>query len=567
VYLWCRASAVAASIHGRGPGDGVSQHLQCESNSLRKIRMLKKLLAVLLLTVPMFAITLTNALPSPTGSGGATGTLFLTIAQQVSVVSSCGGGGISNSAISVTLSNGVPQSPPNIYGNDCLTPDGTYYLVVFIDSAGNTFTSKWTMRGTTFDLSKQVVGVIGTINAVPSSSQYVQQPTGTYLYENNTKITGRMGWPEYTFATLPTLTASDAGLIAVVTDAVSNGCIAGSGTTRGVCRWTGTTWEALGGGSGGGGTGVPGGSPGQIQYQINGSTFGGITQCTPTYGAAVTFNAATCKTFLLSASGASTNVTSSTLTNAVAGDTLIILFTQDATTARTLALPSNWDNGCAVGTKLGSKTAILGTYDGTASRVRGWGCSGDDGVIHLVEQAVGAAPSTGMDCVADSGTHTFLCKSSTGSITSTMTNPNYRSCTIVIGATNGTALVAADIAPQVKQCKLPMAGHVLEISVDADAGTSSVQVQKRHCSTITTGACTAWTNTNLLSAELVTLTGGFPNCAKSAISLTCLDGTTSSGTITAAATAIAAGDYLETSTATLTGAPKLYTVTVTWSVD
>src|SRR6185436_15780951 len=102
-----------------------------------------------------------------------------------------------------------------------------------------------------------------------------------------------------------------------------------------------------------------------------------------------------------------------------------------------------------------------------------------------------------------------------------------RVCDIVIGANNGAALVALDLAPQMKQCKVPAASTVVEIAVDADAGTSSVQVQKRHCSTITGGNCTAWTNTNLLSGALATLTGGFPACARTATSQTCIDGTTS----------------------------------------
>jgi len=137
----------------------------------------------------------------------------------------------------------------------------------------------------------------------------------------------------------------------------------------------------------------------------------------------------------------------------------------------------------------------------------------------------------------------------------------------VIGANNGAALVALDLAPQMKQCKVPAASTVVEIAVDADAGTSSVQVQKRHCSTITGGNCTAWTNTNLLSGALATLTGGFPACARTATSQTCIDGTTSSGSITVSTTALGAGDYIETSTSTLAGTPVIYKVMVVYTVN
>jgi hypothetical protein len=142
-----------------------------------------------------------------------------------------------------------------------------------------------------------------------------------------------------------------------------------------------------------------------------------------------------------------------------------------------------------------------------------------------------------------------------------------RTCIMTFGSANGPTLAALDVAPQIKLCKIPAAGHVVEIDVDADAGTTSVQVQKRHCSTITSGACTAWTSTNLMSGELAGLTGGFGACAMSSTSQTCIDGSTSSGTISVSTTALAAGDWVETSTSTLGGTPKQYAIAVIWTVD
>ena len=44
-----------------------------------------------------------------------------------------------------------------------------------------------------------------------------------------------------------------------------------------------------------------------------------------------------------------------------------------------------------------------------------------------------------------------------------------RTCMIEIGADNGSALATADIAPQGRQCFVPAAAHVVEITVAADA--------------------------------------------------------------------------------------------------
>lgn len=133
-----------------------------------------------------------------------------------------------------------------------------------------------------------------------------------------------------------------------------------------------------------------------------------------------------------------------------------------------------------------------------------------------------------------------------------------RTCSIVIGADNGSTLATADIAPQGRQCYVPYAAHVVEIMVAADAGTPAVVVAKNHGGTLTD-----------LSASLATGSAGALDCANPAGSGTGLDGTT---TCTVALTgsapvALAAGDWIETHTSASASTAKRMSISVTYTVD
>lgn len=148
-------------------------------------------------------------------------------------------------------------------------------------------------------------------------------------------------------------------------------------------------------------------------------------------------------------------------------------------------------------------------------------------------------------------------------------NATLKTCMILVGADNGAVLVNADLGPQTNQCKIVQAATIQEItlSVDNASSTTSVQVDKRHCATFTSGSCTAFTVTNLLSTALpAAATAKADACAKSTISATCIDGTTSSGTITVSATAISAGDWLELASGTADGTTKRATISITYTV-
>lgn len=133
-----------------------------------------------------------------------------------------------------------------------------------------------------------------------------------------------------------------------------------------------------------------------------------------------------------------------------------------------------------------------------------------------------------------------------------------RSCTIQTGSDNGAALVDADIAPQKHQCYVPHAATITEIRVTADAGTPSVLLQRRRGGT---------TVADLMSGSLVTAAAGAAACVKSTISTPCADGTASSSTVTLSNTALAAGDEIETKTATAGGTAKAIQIHIVWTVN
>lgn len=123
---------------------------------------MKKLLSLLLFVFAFItanATTLNGTLQNPDGSG-FTGTLYLSIAQQVGISSlgSCGGPilvvptvvipiGISNGVM--ISENGASTSTPFVYGGDCTLPAGMPYNAVLKDSNGNTmFSTMWLITGT-----------------------------------------------------------------------------------------------------------------------------------------------------------------------------------------------------------------------------------------------------------------------------------------------------------------------------------------------------------------------------------------------------------------------------------
>ncbi len=129
-----------------------------------------------------------------------------------------------------------------------------------------------------------------------------------------------------------------------------------------------------------------------------------------------------------------------------------------------------------------------------------------------------------------------------------------RTCTIVVGADNGSVLVDADLA-QSQQCFVPFAATVTEITVFADAGTPNVLVQRKIA-----GSATA-----LLSSALATASAGAIACSRPT-AVTGYDATTTCSA-TLQNTTIAAGSTLGLTSGTAGGAAKRMTVAISYTVN
>jgi hypothetical protein len=115
-----------------------------------------------------------------------------------------------------------------------------------------------------------------------------------------------------------------------------------------------------------------------------------------------------------------------------------------------------------------------------------------------------------------------------------------RVCMLQVG--DGTNTVASgDYSPfKVSSCTVPYAATIVEINLQSDAGTPSVVLERRR------GAATL---ADLLSGALAAA-GTTHTCALTGTSGTCIDGTTSSGTITLSNTGLNAGDVIEVKSGT-----------------
>ena len=146
----------------------------------------------------------------------------------------------------------------------------------------------------------------------------------------------------------------------------------------------------------------------------------------------------------------------------------------------------------------------------------------------------------------------------------TYSGTEYRTCGMIFGTDNGSALAAADLGPQGQQCKIPVAGTIAEIDVNSDAGTPNIIVRKKHCGTFTAGVCTSWTSTNVLSSALAAAASNFDACSKTGATTSLDAGTTCAATLQN--TALAAGDWLEVVSGTAGGTSNRVSVSVIWSV-
>ncbi len=163
---------------------------------------MKKLIGLFLFVVSVSATTLVGSINNPDGTG-VTGSLFMSLSQQGALQStgSCGGPAVivPTYQMRIALVNGTMQSPPTIYGNDCMLPAGLYYNIKITDANGNVLqVDRWLITGSSINIgtivSVVVSGTTGTLGGaavltLPAGNQLIVQPPSSALSINNFTVT------------------------------------------------------------------------------------------------------------------------------------------------------------------------------------------------------------------------------------------------------------------------------------------------------------------------------------------------------------------------------------------
>lgn len=256
-----------------------------------------------------------------------------------------------------------------------------------------------------------------------------------------------------------------------------------------------------------------------------------------------------------------------------------------AGTAITYVLPSTNLSANQFLMNSGSTTCptLNAAMPSTCHLLQGVSSSGSGNVVRvtsatLVTPTLGAALATSINGLTlSSSTGTFaLANSKTLTVSNTMTqtatdsstiafgaggtvlyasgNVMRKTCTIVVGADNGSALADADLA-QNEQCLINAASTVIEVTVRADAGTPNVIV----------GRDRLGTDVNLLSGALATAASGAQACSKTT-AVTGQDGTTTCAA-TLQNTSLSAGDWIKLTSGTAGGTAKRMSIAVSYTVN
>jgi hypothetical protein len=131
--------------------------------------------------------------------------------------------------------------------------------------------------------------------------------------------------------------------------------------------------------------------------------------------------------------------------------------------------------------------------------------------------------------------------------------PLYRTCGLVIGAENGSALADADLGPQGRQCFISNASTLVEIVVAADGGTPNVIPRRNR----------AGSTSNFVSSALATAAAGGLACSKTA-AVAGLDGATTCAA-TLQNTGLNAGDWIELGSGTAGGTAKRMSISLIYT--
>jgi hypothetical protein len=193
---------------------------------------------------------------------------------------------------------------------------------------------------------------------------------------------------------------------------------------------------------------------------------------------------------------------------------------------------------------------------------------------YQVSGATGTVPSTPASgtvaCYFDSTLNTQVCLDPSGNSwqmvkETALADIQKRSCDISVGdASSSNTVTNTQLGPQKHACKIPSSATVLEVDLEADAGSPNVVVGRRRCTAWTSGTCSAETVANLVSSALAA-SSGYMGCSNAGGTAGLDGGTACAATLQN--TGLNAGDWLELISGTAGGTAKLVTVHVVYQVN
>jgi hypothetical protein len=181
-----------------------------------------------------------------------------------------------------------------------------------------------------------------------------------------------------------------------------------------------------------------------------------------------------------------------------------------------------------------------------------------------------SAPASGsVACYFDNTLNTQVCIDSSGNAwqmvkETTLAGVQQKVCDIVVGDASSNAVSNGQLGPQKHVCKIPAASTVLEVDIEADAGSPNAIVGRRRCMAWTSGTCAAETAVNLVSSALAAVSG-YEGCANAGGTTGIDGGTTCVATLQN--TGLNAGDWIELISGTAGGTAKLVTIHVVYKVN
>ncbi len=177
-----------------------------------------------------------------------------------------------------------------------------------------------------------------------------------------------------------------------------------------------------------------------------------------------------------------------------------------------------------------------------------------NGGVSSLSLTAGSATAPTNATVWSDGTNYFATVGGEASGSSGVVN-TYRTCDIPINDTSGVAITSGQMGPQSRVCFIPAAATIVEMDVNADAGTPNIIVGRNRAGTIV----------NIVSGALATAASGGIACSNTGGTTGLNGATTCSSTLQN--TSLSAGDYLELVSGTPGGTAKFFVAHIVYTVN